>query len=95
VHHADELLEHLFGDGEVGDHAILHRADRLDIAGHLAQHLLGFLADRLDRLLAVRAAFLADRDHRWFVQHDAEAAHVDQGVRGAQVDGQVVRKVAA
>jgi hypothetical protein len=53
VHHADELLEHLLGDGEVGDHAVLHRADRLDVAGHLAQHLLGFLADGLDGLLAV------------------------------------------
>jgi hypothetical protein len=47
VHHLDELLEHLLGDGEVGDHAVLHRADGLDVAGHLAQHLLGFLADRL------------------------------------------------
>ena len=37
VHHLDELLEHLLGDGEVGDHAVLHRADGLDVAGHLAR----------------------------------------------------------
>ena len=89
MHHLDELLEHLLGDGEVGDHAVLHRADRLDVAGHLAQHGLGFLAHGLDRLLAVRAAFVADRDHRRLVQHDALVAHVDQGVGGAQVNRQV------
>jgi hypothetical protein len=66
--------------------------DRFDVAGHLAQHLLRFLADRLDRLLAVRAAFLADRDDRGFIQHDALAADVDQGIRGTQVDRQIVRK---
>ena len=33
VHHADELLEHLLGDGEVGDHAILHGADGFDSCG--------------------------------------------------------------
>ena len=53
VHHLDELLEHLLGDGEVGDHAVLHRPDGLDVAGHLAEHGLGFLADGLDGLLAV------------------------------------------
>jgi hypothetical protein len=53
VHHLDELLEHLLGDGEVGDHAVLHRADGLDVAGHLAQHGLGFAAHGLDGLLAL------------------------------------------
>jgi hypothetical protein len=71
VHHPDELLEHLLGDGEIGDHAVLHRADRLDIAGDLAEHLLGFLADRLYRLLAVRPALLADRNDRRLIQNNA------------------------
>jgi hypothetical protein len=93
VHHLDELLEHLLGDGEVGDHAVLHRADGLDVAGHLAEHGLGFLAHRLDGLFAVGAAFVADRDHRGLVEHDALAAHVDQGVGGAEVDGEVGRKL--
>jgi hypothetical protein len=95
VHHLDELLEHLLGDGEVGDHAVLHRADGLDVARHLAQHLLGFLADGLDRLLAVGAAFLADRHHRRLIEHDALAAHVDQGVGGAEVDREIVGEIAA
>ena len=89
VDHLDELLEHLLGDGEVGNHAILHRADRLNIAGHLAQHGLGFLADGLDGLLALRPAFVADGDDRGFVQHDALVTHVDQRVGGTQVDGKI------
>ena len=39
----DELLEHLLGDGEVGDDAILHRANDGDRARRLAEHFLGFV----------------------------------------------------
>jgi hypothetical protein len=52
VHHLDELLEHLLGDGEVGDHAVLHRADGGDVAGR-CRASLGLGADGLDRLLAI------------------------------------------
>ncbi len=45
---ADEVLEHLLGDLEVGDHAVLHRSNGLDVARCLAQHLLGLGADRFD-----------------------------------------------
>ena len=48
MHHLDELLEHLLGDGEVGDHAVFHGADCFDVAGHLAQHGFGFTAHGLD-----------------------------------------------
>ena len=95
MNHLDELLQHLLGDGEIGDHTVLHRANRLDVAGHLAEHLLGFLADRLDRALAVGAAFLPDRNHRRFIEHNAFAAHVDQRVGGAKVDCKIVGKVTA
>ena len=60
MHLLDELLEHLLGDGEIGDDAVLHRADGDDVAGRLAQHHLRFLAHRLDGLLAVGAALVAD-----------------------------------
>ena len=64
------------------------------LPGVLPSICLASRADRLDRLLAVRAAFLADRDHRGLVEHDALAAHVDQGVGGAEVDRQVAGEVA-
>src|SRR5690606_2143609 len=64
MHHANELLEHLLGDGEVGDDTVLHGPYGFDIAGHPAQHLLGLTADCLDDLLATWAAFLPDGDYR-------------------------------
>ena len=89
------MLEHLLGDGEVGDHAVLHRADRGDIAGGAPEHLLRREADFLDHFLAVGPAVLADRDHRGLVEHDALAAHEDERIRGAEIDGEIVVKVAA
>ena len=55
MHLADEVLDHLLGDFEVGDDAVAHRADRLDVAGRAAQHHLGVVADGEDRLLAAAA----------------------------------------
>src|SRR3954451_17762949 len=37
----DEVAEHLLGHVEVGDHAVLERADRGDGAGCAAEHALG------------------------------------------------------
>ena len=93
MHHLDELLEHLLGHGEVGNHAVFHRADGFDVAGHLAQHGLGFVADGLDGFFALRAAFVADGHHRGLVQHDALVAHKNQGVGGTKVNRQVGGKV--
>ena len=45
MHLADEVLDHLLGDFEVGDDAVAHRADRFDVAGRAAQHHLGVVAD--------------------------------------------------
>src|SRR6201999_464793 len=47
VNAADEVAEHRLGDLEVGDHAVLERADGGDGAGRLAEHLLGDEADRV------------------------------------------------
>ena len=62
MHFANEVLDHFFGDFDVGDHAVAQRADRLDIAGGAAKHLLGFLTHGEDLLLA---AHIGDGDHRW------------------------------
>ena len=66
----------------------------LDVAGHLAEHGLGLGADRLDGLLAVGPALVADGDDGGLVEHDALATHVDQRVGRAQVDGEVRREIA-
>jgi hypothetical protein len=43
-----KVVQHLFGDFEVGDDAILHRLDGHDVAGRAAQHLFGLFADGFD-----------------------------------------------
>ena len=63
-----------------------------DVAWRLAEHLLGGMADRLDGFLGIGTPFGTNGDDRRFIQHDALAAHVDQGVRGTEVDRQIVGK---
>ena len=90
----DEVLEHLLGNGKVGDHAVLHGPDRGDIAGRAPQHLLGRQPDCLNDLFAVGPAILAYRDDRRLIQHDALAANVNQRIGGAQIDRHIGRKIA-
>jgi hypothetical protein len=52
----DEVREHLLGDFEVGDDAVLHRLDGDDVAGRPAEHLLGFLADGFDAAVTLLIA---------------------------------------
>ena len=84
VHLLDEVAEHLLGDVEVGDDAVLQRADGRDRARRAAEHPL-----RLDADGVHLARALVDRDDRRLGEHDAAAAHVDERVRGAEVDGHV------
>ena len=82
----DEVLDHLLGDFEVGDHAVPQGPDRLDVAGGAPQHHLRFVADGEDMFLA---AGIGDRHHRRLVEHDASTLHVDQRIRGPEVDGHI------
>src|SRR3954451_17566638 len=59
VHLLDEVAQHLLGDVEVGDHAVLERADRGDRPRRAAEHPLGLDADGVDL-----AGARVDRDHR-------------------------------
>jgi len=84
VHLLDEVAEHLLGDVEVRDHAVLQRADRADRPGRAAEHALGLEADRMHL-----AGALVDRDDRRLREHDAAPAHVHECVCGSEVDGHV------
>jgi hypothetical protein len=77
MHHLDKLLEHLLGNGEVGDHAVLHGANGFDVARDLAQHGLGFVANGLYAFLALGTAFVTNRNHRGFVEHNAAVSDVN------------------
>ena len=80
------MLDHLLGDFEVGDDAVAHGADCLDVAGGAAEHHLGLLADGEDLLFA---AHVGDGHHAWLGEHDAAPLDVDEGVGCAEVDGHV------
>ena len=84
VHLLDEVPQHLFADVEIGDDAVLQRPDGADVIRRAADHSLGLGAD------GQRAAvFHVDGHDGRLVEHDATAAHVDERVGGAQVDGHV------
>lgn len=93
MRHADELLEHLFGDRKVCDHAVFHRTDGADIARNATKHLFGGFADSVNGRLAVRSAFLADGDNARLIENDAFTADVNQGVGRTEIDGEIVGEV--
>ena len=89
VHLADEVLDHFFGNFEIGDHTVRHRADGADVAGGLAEHHLGFLADG-KHLRA--SANLGHGHNRRLVEHDALALYVDKCVCRTEVNADVCRE---
>ena len=84
VHLLDEVTEHLLGHVEVCDDAVLQRTDRLDRSRRAPEHALRLDADRVHL-----AGALVDRDDRRLAEHDAAPTHVDERVRGSEVDGHV------
>ena len=80
----NEIVQHLLGDFEVGDHAVFHGLDGDDVAGRAAQHLFRFLAHGLHF-----ACVLVDGDDGGLIDHDALALGVHQGVGRPQIDGQI------
>ena len=90
MHLADEVLDHLFRDFEVGDDAVAHRANGFDIAGGAPQHHLGVIADGTNGLLA--AAGGDGGDHAGFIEHDAAPFDIDQRIRRPKIDSHVAGK---
>ena len=80
----NEVIQHLLGDLEIGNHAVFHRLDGDDVAGGAAEHLLGLFADGLDF-----TGVLVDGDDGGFVDDDALATRIHERVGGAEVDGQI------
>ena len=78
------MAQHLLGDVEVGDDAVLERAHGADGGRRAAQHALGLGADGVDL-----AGAMVDGDHRRLGEHDAAAAEIDEGVGGTEVDRHV------
>ena len=58
----NEVSKHAFGSVEVGDNAVLERADSDDVARGATDHALGFGANRQDA-----AGVVVDGNHRWLI----------------------------
>src|SRR5690606_33454952 len=71
-----------------GDDAVAEGADGFDVAGGAAEHLLGFVTDGKNLLLAPAGR---DRHHGGLVEDDAAAFDVYQGIGRAEVDGHIGR----
>jgi len=84
VHLVDEVLEHVLGDVEVADDAVLQRPDRDDVLRRAAEHPLGLGTDREDR-----AGLQVLRDDGRLADHDAATADVHERVRRAEVDADI------
>ena len=80
----DEVAQHPLSHVGIGDDPVLQRADRVDVSGRAAEHLSG----RSTRGNQAAGAGLDGDDGR-LIEHDPVAAFVDQGVGGAQVNGEV------
>src|SRR2546428_6902907 len=83
----DEVVKHLLGHFEVGDHAVFHGLDNPEIAGRTAQHLLSFLADRLDF-----AGTVVESNGRGLVDTEALVPGLDPRVHRTQVNGKVPKE---
>ena len=83
----DEVPQHRLGDLEVGDDAVLERADGDDVGRGAPEHALGLVADGEDHVGAS-----LDGDDAGLAQDDAVVLDVDEGVGGAEVDPDIVRE---
>ena len=81
MHAADEVVEHLLGDVEVGDDAILERPDGHDIGWRATDHPFGLGAHG-----EYLPGSLVYRDDGWLVDYHALVPNEDQSVGGPQVD---------
>jgi hypothetical protein len=78
----DEPGEHFLRVLEIGDDAVLHRADRDDVSRRPTEHILGVSTDRLDT-----AGLLVHRDDGGLGDDDPPPLRVHERVGRAQIDG--------
>ncbi len=68
----DKVVQHLFRDFEVGDHAVLHRLDGHDVARRAPKHILGLFAYGFHF-----ACIFIDGHNRGLIHNDALAGRVN------------------
>jgi hypothetical protein len=87
VRFADKMLEHFFRDLEIGDDAVLHRADRDDIARRPAEHFFGVAPDRFDLV-----GHFVDGDDRRLAHDNAASLRINERICRAEINCQIARE---
>jgi hypothetical protein len=87
MHLFDKIAQHGFGHFKIGDDAVLHGADGLDVARRLAEHQLGLLPHGQH---PAHPPVLAHGNHRRFAQHDTFALDIQNGVCRTEIYGQII-----
>ncbi len=91
MHLADEVLDHFLRNFEIGNNAVAHRTDSLDIAGRTTQHHLGVVTDRANLFLSPS---IDGGDDRRLVQHDAASFDIDQRICCSEINRHIARQCA-
>ena len=73
----DELLEHLFRNGEVGNNTILHRANSLNVSGNASQHRFCLFSDGQNGFFAIGPTLLANCHNRGFIEDNTPLTHIN------------------
>ena len=94
MHLLDKVLEHFFSHEEVSDNAVFHWANCSDIARRTTQHLLRIMT-YCSHAFRRTGTILTNGHNRRLIQYDALSFYVNKGIRGTQVNGQVIGKHAA
>ena len=84
---ADEFFQHVCGDIEIGDDAVLQRTDRGDGTGGTADHFFCFCANGND---LVRGGAHVDGDDGGLADDDALALDEDERVGSTKVDTNIL-----
>ncbi len=86
----DEVLQHFFCYGEVGDDTIFHGAYRRNVARSPADHQFGLGANGGNSPLAARTTFIPDCHYRWFIQDNTLTTYINQCIRCTQINRKVI-----
>src|SRR5690554_1293308 len=83
------MLQHLLGNGEVGNDAILHRTNGRDITRRTPQHTFGVGPYGGH---AAHIACLANGHYRRLIEHDTATANINQRIGRSQINGKIAGK---
>src|SRR5690606_9564564 len=87
MHFTDKVLEHFFGDLEVGNNTVFQWTNRSNISGRTAQHSFRFSTYCFDDFMAI---VMTDGHHGGLVKYNPAAAHINQCIGCTEINRKIV-----